>query len=89
MPSLPSVVSPLPPDVKSFLDRVREAIGKSGSALVTQSDLVASGIASLDNYGNLTAGTSITPSIPTNVVCFGGLATIIISWDDPIYSGHA
>jgi uncharacterized protein YjbI with pentapeptide repeats len=91
MPSLPSVVSPLPPDVKSFLDRVREAIGKSGSALVTQADLVASGIGRFDGNGNLLPSSDavIMPAAPTNVTCFGAFATVIVSWDDANYNGHA
>jgi len=88
MPSLPSIVSPLPPDVRAFLERVRESIGKSGSALVTQDDILATGLASLDSAGNLIT-TIVTPPAPTGVSCFGSFATVIISWDDPLYDGHA
>lgn len=90
MPSLPSIVSALPPDLRNFLDRVRETVGNGSGRLVTTGDLVEGGIASQDISGNLLPpGGIITPPAPSNVVASGAMATVIIDWDDPTYRGHA
>ena len=54
MAKLPSVTSNIPRDLRSFIDRVREAINGTGEdSLVTVRQLVASGIASANGSGGL------------------------------------
>ena len=91
MPSLPSIVSVLPPDLRIFLDRVREAIGNSSGKLLTTSELASAGLGSLDSGGNLIPVNNVVvvPPAPTNVGAAGALTTIIITWDAPAYVGHA
>ena len=90
MSNLPSIVSTLPPDLKRFLDRVREAFGNGANALVTTNDLVNGGFASLDISGNLMPPSGIiTPPAPTNVVASGAMTSVILDWDEPTYRGHS
>lgn len=45
MAKLPTVVSNLAPDLRAFLNRVREAIdGKGGNRLVSVDDLITGGV---------------------------------------------
>lgn len=91
MSNLPSIVSALPPDLKRFLDRVREAFGSGNTGFVTTGALVSSGIGVLDPYGGLMVppSTIITPPAPTGVAASGAIATLIVTWDDPTYVGHS
>lgn len=90
MSKLPAIVSSLPPDLRRFLDRVREAFGSGANSLVTTGDLVNGGLASLDAAGNLVPPSGIvTPPAPTNVVATGALTSVIVDWDEPTYRGHS
>jgi len=91
---LPTVTSDIPRDLRTFLDRVREAFDTTGTdQLITARKLVAAGIASYTGstlvFSGTTASTAQTPTVPQNVATSGALANIIVSWDEPIYRGHA
>ena len=94
MAKLPTVTSDIPRDLRTFLDRVREAFDTTGTdQLITARKLVAAGIASYTGstlvFSGTTAGTAQTPTAPQNVATSGALANIIVTWDRPIYTGHS
>ena len=91
MAKLPTVSSNIPRDLRTFVDRVREALdGGTPEGVVTARQLVAAGIATYSG-GNLTGtvGAGVTPSRPKNVTASGALANIMVTWDKPSYEGHA
>lgn len=93
---LPTVTSNIPRDLRQFVERVREAINGTGDeAIVTVRQLVAAGIASygggkltFDGSGN-GVGEYVYPATPTGLSATGALASVIVSWDSPSYTGHA
>lgn len=92
MPNLPSVTSPLPRDLQTFIQRVREAIDGGGlDGLVSARQMVSAGLASFSN--GTVASTNLTtieaPRPPTGLAGSGALATVIVSWDSPSYLGHS
>lgn len=94
MAKLPTVVSNLSPDLRAFVNRVREAIdGKGGSKFVTVDDLITGGIATTGPGGTIVPSTGggavTTPPVPTNVAASGAVQNVIVSWDAPLYFGHA
>ena len=92
MPNLPSVTSPLPRDLQMFVQRVREAIDGGGlDGLVTARQMVAAGIAGITNGTVTSAAASVigTPTPPTGLAGSGALASVILTWNGPTYSGHA
>lgn len=94
MSKLPSVSSPIPPDLRAFLDRVREILTTSGlDRYVTAKELVRSGIAGATPNGIITTpidGTTVElPPSPTGLAASGALANIILTWDPIRYKGHA
>lgn len=93
MAKLPTVVSNLAPDLRAFVNRVREAIeGKGGDKLVTVNDLLNGGIAAPGPGGTIIPPGVVvvgTPPVPTNVVASGAIQNIIVSWNSPTYAGHA
>ena len=93
MSKLPTIVSPIPRDLRAFTDRLRDAFETSGvNRLITAGVLVNSGLANLQG-GNLIPidpdGNYPTPPAPTNLRAFGALASIVVEWDTPTYRGHA
>ena len=93
MANLPSVTSPLPRDLQQFIQRVREAMDGGGlDGLVTARQMVVAGLASLSGSGNIgsPAGTVVgTPTPPTGLAGSGALASVIVTWNKPTYSGHS
>ena len=94
MSKLPSVSSPIPPDLRAFLDRVREILTTTGlDRYVTAKELVRSGIAGSTPGGVITTpidGTTVElPPAPTGLAASGALANIILTWDPIRYKGHA
>ena len=89
---LPSVTSPIPRDLRAFLDRIRETLAATGrDRFLTVNDLVQGGIANVDTAGNISASGSVsygTPPPPTNVSATGAIQNIIVEWDLPQYFGH-
>lgn len=92
MARLPSVTSPIPRDLRTYLDRVREALNGGGEdAVVTVRQLVAAGVATYtgDVLGPVAAGTYGTPATPEGVTATGALASVLLTWNKPVYPGHA
>ena len=93
MSRLPTIVSQIPRDLRSFTDRVRDSFETSGvNQIITAQMLINSGIANLQG-GNLVPidpdDNFPTPPAPTNLRTLGALASIIVEWDTPTYRGHA
>lgn len=90
--SLPTVVSPIPRDLRTFIDRLRDML-TDGSAdrMVTAKDLADAGLASVSGSGAIAppAGSGVTPPAPTGVSATASLSTIFVEWDAPTYAGHA
>lgn len=96
MSKLPFVSSNIPRDLRAFVDRVKEILSDTGNGrLVTADELIRRGIAGKDTDGQLVPTTPDeepelgTPPAPTNLQASGALASIILSWDAPVYFGHA
>jgi hypothetical protein len=92
MSKLPSVVSSIPQDLKAFINQVREALdGRNGEKLVTVNDLIRGGLAAPGPSNTIVppAGAVGTPATPKNVQASGAIQNIIVTWDDPLYNGHA
>lgn len=94
MAKLPTVVSNLAPDLRAFVNRVREALDSGGNnRLITVNDLISSGIAVPGPGGTIIppsgGGVITTPPTPKNVDAEGAIQNIIVTWDDPLYFGHA
>lgn len=92
MAKLPTITSNIPRDVRTYLDRVREAMNGNGlDDLVTARQLVAAGIAQYNGGLTLAPGEVVagTPLRPTNVEASGAFANIMITWDKPAYQGHS
>ena len=91
--SLPTVTSQIPRDLRTFLDRLRDFIGDSAGRerLLTADELATAGVITLDNSGNISPASAYfgTPPAPTNVVASPAVNTVIITWDSPLYTGHA
>ena len=91
--SLPTVTSQIPRDLRTFLDRLRDFIGDSAGRdrLLTADELATAGVIDIDNSGNISPASAYfsTPPAPTNVVASPAINTVIITWDSPLYTGHA
>lgn len=86
-------VSGLPRDLQQFVQRVKEALDGNGlDSVVTARQLVAAGIVGFSTgTGAVTsAGSPVgTPRPATALATSGALASIIVTWNGPGYSGHA
>lgn len=92
MAKLPTITSNIPRDLRTYLDRVREAMNGSGlDDLVTARQLVAAGIAQYNGGLTLAPGEVVagTPLRPSNVEATGAFANIMVTWDKPAYQGHS
>jgi phage-related protein len=93
MPSLPTVTSDIPRDLRQYLDRVRENIDGVGlDEIITARKLIAAGLAEYTggNLSSTTGGTQYaTPPAPLNLDADGALMNIIVTWDKAPYQGHA
>jgi hypothetical protein len=94
MSKLPSVVSSIPQDLKAFINQVREALdGRNGEKLVTVNDLIRGGLAVAGPNNTVVppagGGVVSTPATPRNVQASGAIQNIVVTWDDPLYNGHA
>lgn len=93
MSKLPFVSSKIPPDLRLFIDRLRDAFAAEGSKkILSVQDLADVGLVSLLPTGALTATTTSylpTPPAGTNLQASGALASVILTWDSPEYNGHS
>lgn len=89
MRNLPSIVSKLPNDLKQFLERVREALGKG--EIVTKEELIQAGIVRPGRGGTIESvdGSPIIPPAAFNVTATGEMTSIFVEFDYPEYRGHA
>jgi predicted phage tail protein len=95
---LPSITSAIPRDLRSFCDRVREALNAQGNdRIITRRDLIATGVVVVGPGNTLqpTDPTELakvkydTPPAPTGLATSGAIANIILTWDAPKYVGHS
>lgn len=89
---LPTVTSQIPRDLRGFLDRLRDMLSDNSAArLLSAEDLAAAGVISLDGAGNISSASDYfaTPPAPTTVTANGAVQTILVTWDKPLYTGHA
>ena len=93
--NIPTVTSQIPPDLRQFVQRVREALDGGGpESVITVRQLIAAGVVTSSTSGVLTASvaTSSTidnPSAPSDLTASGALSSIFVSWSGPFYRGHA
>jgi len=92
---LPHIVSPIAPDLRRFLDRVKESFDDP-DGLVTKKDLVDTGVfrqATGPVLEFLEPGEEVayfTPPAPTNLVATGAMTSIILTWSGASYNtGYA
>ena len=92
---LPAVVSPIAPDLRRFLDRVKESFDDP-EGLVTKKDLIDTGVFKQTTgpvLEFLEPGEEIayfTPPAPTNLVATGSMTSIILTWSGASYNtGYA
>mgnify|MGYP001569865336 CR=1 FL=1 len=93
--SLPSITSPVAPDLRQFLNRLRETI-EDPNGLVTKAELVNTGAFQNNNIGNLEyiepgeEQSYIAPPAPLNLAASGAMTSIMLTWDGVNYnSGYA
>ena len=92
--NLPFVSSNIPPDLRQFLERVRETL--SGDTFVRRVDYLGGTVPR--NPGEppgpgpnpipLPCGTPVTPTTPTGFQVFPGFSGFLLQWDMPEYCGH-
>ena len=92
---LPHVVSPVAPDLRRFLDRLKETFDDP-NGLVTREDLISTGAFVSSKLGTLEflePGEEVayfTPPAPTNLVATGAMTSIILTWSGASYNtGYA
>ena len=92
---LPTVTSAIAPDLRRFLDRVKESFDDP-EGLVTKKDLVSTGVFKQTTgpvLEFLEPGEEIayfTPPAPTNLVATGSMTSIILTWSGASYNtGYA
>lgn len=92
--NLPFVSSNIPPDLRQFLERVRETLG--GDTFVRRVDYLGGTVPR--NPGEppgpgpnpipLPCGSPVTPTAPTGFQVFPGFSGFLLQWDMPEYCGH-
>jgi hypothetical protein len=90
MAKLPSIISDIPKDLRSFLDRVREAFDATGSdKLLRQSDLpvIREDLEKLDP--DLKQPSCVRPPAPIGLEADGAFANIVLTWRGLNYGCHS
>jgi len=88
---LPALVSALAPDLRRFLDRVRETF-EAPNGLMTKEELVKTGVFQKNTAGDLeflTAGNTdscTVPPAPLNLVTSGAMTSIVLTWSGIDYN---
>jgi hypothetical protein len=92
---LPTVTSTVAPDLRRFLDRLRETF-EDPDGLVTKTELIDTGAFKNSNLGNLEYVepgeelSYIAPPAPLNLVATGAMTSITLTWSGVNYnSGYA
>ena len=89
--TLPALVTPVAPDLRRYLERVREVI-ESPDGLVTKADLVKTGAfvnapggdISFTDPGKPTS--CIRPPAPVSLVASGAMTSVILEWNGASYN---
>lgn len=93
---LPWVSSNIPPDLRQFLERVRETLG--GNEFVRRMDYLSGTIPrnATDPVDPMpppppgrTCGAAVTPTAPTGFLVDAGFTGFLLQWDMPGYCGHS
>jgi hypothetical protein len=88
---LPALVSALAPDLRRFLDRIRESF-EAPDGLVTKEDLIKTGVFSKNTAGDLDfletgeTDSCIAPPAPVNLSVSGAMTSIVLTWDGVAYN---
>ena len=88
---LPTITSSIAPDLRNFLNRVREAF-EDPDGLVTREDLVNSGVFQSNAAGDLEflepgeVESCIAPPAPVNLVATGAMTSIVLTWAGVSYN---
>ena len=95
--SLPAVASSVSPDVRMYLERVREELSRIQDAQNQTTTII-------NNYGlgggggggfnpndpdNQPCGKTVSPTTPTGLKVAAGFSFYMIEWDMPSYCGHS
>lgn len=87
--ALPAVTSAVPPDLRLFLDRVREQLSGSGTnPIIRRSELTSTVDTAIDNLPDDGLIPVFTPETPANLTASAGFEFITLIWDRPTYYGH-
>lgn len=94
---LPTVTSPIPRDLRVYLDRLRDILAAQGEAkFVTMGDLAriassgsSSGSGSSGAGGGGGGLPAVPPPAPIGLLATPAFRSVILTWDAPAYSGHA
>ena len=88
---LPAITSTIAPDLRNFLNRVREAF-EDPDGLVTREDLVDSGVFQSNAAGDLEflepgeAESCVSPPAPVNLVATGAMTSVVLTWAGVSYN---
>lgn len=94
--NLPWISSDIPPDLRQFLERVRETL--SGNEYVRRADYLGGTIPRnpTDPPDPMptpppprACGAAVTPTTPTGLQVAAGFSGFLLSWDMPGYCGHS
>lgn len=95
---LPAIISQIAPDLRQFLDRVREFIDsatRGDNAFISRTALIDAGIAVAGPGNSLLPGASspefstVPPPAPAGLFASGTLTSIYLTWNEPGYSNHS
>ena len=88
---LPTITSTIAPDLRNFLNRVREAF-EDPNGLVTKEDLINSGVFQSDAQGDLEflepgeVESCIAPPAPVSLTASGAMTSVILTWGGVSYN---
>lgn len=94
MPRLPVVVSPLPADLRRFLDRTQEIVGSAATtaeAVDLQLVRITSGgqLVAIPGQAGPEAAPADPPTVPVGLAANGAMTAVQLTWGAATYTGHA
>lgn len=92
--SLPALPAGIQPDLRMYLERVREELsrvqgGSSSTTIINNSSGTGSAGGGGVDPTTLPCGAPVTPTTPTGMAVWGTFAGYLVSWDLPTYCGHS